>query len=172
MPTRTSGFPIGFRRGWGDWQRRDVGALARWAKAAGFEHLDLGWATPEDVEAIRGAGLTLGSCDLLDFGNLLSTDAGKRKELLDRNVEYVERTAALGCRVFFTVIVPGDPLRPRAENHRAAVDGYQPLCQAVADAGAVLAIEGAPGKHPHYPNLCTTPETLRAFLRDVGLPSV
>ena len=172
MRTRTGEFPIGFRRGWGDWQRGDVGALAGWAKAAGFAHLDLGWATPADVDAVHAAGLGLGSCDLLDFPNLLSTDPVVRAELLDRNVRYVREIAAKGCRIFFTVIVPGDPARHRVDNYRDAVDGYSPLCQAVADAGAVLAIEGAPGKHPHYANLCTTPETLRAFLRDVGVPGV
>ena len=172
MHTRTGDFPIGFRRGWGDWQRGDVGALARWARDAGFAHLDLGWATPEDVNAIHAAGLKLGSCDLLDFGNLLSPDAGKRKDLLGRNLEYVKRFAAVGCRVFFTVIVPGDPTRPRGENYRDAVDGYLPICHAVAAAGAALAIEGAPGKAPHYANLCCTPETVRAFLRDVGVPAV
>ena len=169
MHTRTGNFPIGFRRGWGDWQRGDVGALARWAKQAGFAHLDLGWATAADVAAVRDAGLNLGSCDLLDFGNLLSADPGKRKELLERNLAYVKEIAAAGCRVFFTVIVPGDPGRPRGENYRHAVDGYAPICHAIADAGAVLAIEGAPGKHPHYANLCCTPETVRAFLRDVGV---
>ena len=66
--------------------------------------------------------------------------------------------------MFFTVIVPGDPSRTRAENYRDALDGYAPICQAVTDAGAMLAIEGAPGKPPHYANLCCTPETVRAFL--------
>jgi sugar phosphate isomerase/epimerase len=172
MHTRTGDFPIGFRRGWGDWQRADVGALARWAKGTGFAHLDLGWATPADVGAIQAAGLALGSCDLLDFGDLLSTDGGRRKELRDRNLAYVKRIASAGCRIFFTVIVPGDPARPRAENYRDAVDGYAPICQAIADAGAVLAVEGAPGKAPHYANLCCTPETVRAFLRDIGVPGV
>src|SRR5688500_12930565 len=91
MHTRTGNFAIGFRRGWGDWQRRDVGELARWATGAGFAHLDLGWATPDDVDAIHAAGLRLGSSDLLDFGNLLSSDPAKRKELLDRNVAYVKQ---------------------------------------------------------------------------------
>ena len=172
MHTRMGNYPIGFRRGWGDWQRRDVGELAQWAKDACFAHLDLGWATPADVDAVHAAGLKLGSCDLLDFGNLLSSDAAKRKELLDRNLAYVEQIAAKGCRVFFTVVVPGDPARPRVENYRDALDGYAPICQAVADAGAVLAIEGAPGKAPHYANLCCTPETVRAFLRDIGVPAV
>lgn len=172
MHTRTGNFPIGFRRGWGDWQRGDVAALAGWAKAAGFGHLDLGWATPADVGAIHAAGLRVGSCDLLDYSNLLSTDPAKRRDSLERNLAYVASTAAAGCRVFFTVVVPGDPARPRGESYRDALDGYAPICQAVADAGAVLAIEGAPGRWPHYPNLCCTPETVRAFLRDIKVPGV
>jgi sugar phosphate isomerase/epimerase len=172
MNTKTGNFPIGFRRGWGDWQRGDVGALARWAKEAGFAHLDLGWATADDIAAIRDAGLGLGSCDLLDFPNLLSTDSGKRRELLERNLAYVKEIAAAGCRIFFTVIVPGDPARPRRESYVDALDSYAPICQAVADAGAVLAIEGAPGRWPHHPNLCCTPETVRAFLRDIKVPGV
>jgi sugar phosphate isomerase/epimerase len=172
MRTRTGNFPVGFRRGWGDWQRGDVGALARWAKEAGFEHLDLGWATPAEVGAIYDAGLAVGSCDLLDFQNVLSSDSGKRRRLLERNVAYVKEIAAAGCRVFFTVVVPADPPRPRDEAYRDAVDGYAPICRAVADAGAVLAIEGSPGKWPQHANLCCTPETVRAFLCDIKISAV
>src|SRR4051794_31186220 len=113
MYTQTGNFPIGVRRGWGDWQRRDVGAMAHWAKEAGFAHLDLGWATPAEIQGIRAVALGLGSCDLLDYANLFSTDLGKRRELLERNLAYVKEIAAAGCRIFFTVIVPGDPARPR-----------------------------------------------------------
>jgi sugar phosphate isomerase/epimerase len=172
MHTRTGNFPIGFRRGWGDWQRGDVGALARWAKESGFESLDLGWATPADIAAVRAAGINVGSCDLLDYSNLLSTNPAKRRELLDRNLAYVKELSAAGCRIFFTVIVPADPARARGDNYRDALDGYAPICQAVAEAGAVMVIEGAPGRWPHYPNLCCTPETLRPFLSDMGSPAV
>lgn len=172
MHTRTGNFPIGVRRALVDWQRGDVGRLARWAKESGFTHLDLGWATPEDIQAVRANGLDLGSCDLLDFPNLLSTDPATRQSLREKNLAYIKETAAAGCRIFFTVIVPGDPTRSRADNYRDALDGYAPICQAVADAGAVLAIEGAPGRAPHFANLCTTPETVRAFLRDIAMPGV
>lgn len=172
MHTRTGNFPIGFRRGWGDWQRGDVGALARWAGQAGFASLDLGWATPDDVRAVLAAGLQLGSCDLLDFNNILSVEPGKRRELLERNLAYVKAIAAAGCRVFFTVVVPGDPSKSRGENYRDALEGYAPICQAIAEAGAVLAIEGAPGRWPFYANLCCTPETVRAFIRDIRAPGV
>ena len=170
--TGTGNFPIGFRRGWGDWQRGDVAGLARWAKDAGFAHLDLGWATAADIAAVRDAGLHVGSCDLLDFPNLLSPDSGKRRELRERNVAYVKEVASARCRVFFAVVVPGDPTRTRGDSYRDALDGYAPICQAIADLGAVLAIEGSPGRWPNHHNLCCTPETVRAFLRDINIPAV
>src|SRR5690349_19552284 len=121
MHTKTGNFPIGFRRGWGDWQRGDVGALVRCAKIAGFAPLDLACATPAAIDAIQAVVLALVSCDLLDLPNLLSTDPGKRRELLERNLAYVKEIASGGCRVFMTVIVPGDPARARGENYRDAL---------------------------------------------------
>ena len=41
MATRTGNFPIGFRRGWTDWQKKDLKALAGWAKQSGFDTVDL-----------------------------------------------------------------------------------------------------------------------------------
>lgn len=168
MRTRTGNFPIGFRRGWGDWQRPDLAALCRWARETGFEVLDLGWATPRDVRTVRESGLRLGSVDLLDFGSILSPDPGKRREQIERNVAYVKDVAAAGARLFFTAVVPGDPSARRSDNYALAVETYAPIVRAVRDAGAVLVIEGWPGKGPHYPSLCCTPETCRAFLRDTG----
>ena len=60
MATR-SGFPIGFRRGWTDWQKRDAAPLAGWAKQAGFDALDLTRATLDDIKTSDTLSL-LGSC--------------------------------------------------------------------------------------------------------------
>jgi sugar phosphate isomerase/epimerase len=169
MPTRTGNFPIGFRRGWGDWQRLDLRILCDWGREVGFEVLDLGWATPADVRAVESAGLRLGSVDLLDFGSILHADEGKRRENVARNVAYVKETAAAaGAKLFFTAIVPGDPTRKRSEGYALAVETYGPIVEAVRGAGAKLVIEGWPGRAPHYPSLGCTPETCRAFLRDMG----
>lgn len=56
----------------------------------------------------------------------------------------------------------------RGENYAIAVESFGPVVEAAASAGAVVAIEGYPGGPPHYPSLCCTPETVRAFLRDLG----
>ena len=79
--TRTGSFPIAFRRGWSDWQK-NLPTLAAWAKSQDFEAIDLGAAKREDVQALKSAGLRLGSADLLDFGKLMDNDTAKRKELI------------------------------------------------------------------------------------------
>jgi sugar phosphate isomerase/epimerase len=166
--TRTGNYAIGFRRGWSDWQKTDLKALANWAKTSGFEAIDLGKATADDVSALKSAGLRLGSVDLLDFGQIMASDAGKRRDVLAQNLAYIREAAGLGARALFTCIIPGDPARKRSENYALAVEGFAPIAAACREVGASLAIEGWPGGPPHYANLCCTPETTRAFLKEVG----
>jgi hypothetical protein len=106
MPTHTASFPIAFRRLGSEWNK-DLPALLTWATRAGYEAFDLNQATVADVETVRGAGLRLGSVDLIEMGKLLMTDAGQRKDLVARNVAYVKELAGAGVKVFFTVLIPG-----------------------------------------------------------------
>jgi len=127
MTTR-SGFPIGFRRGWSDWQKNDLKTLAAWAKQSGFDAVDLTRATADDIKTLASAGLRLGSVDLIDFGNLMHNDAGKRKELIAQNVAYVKEIAATGAtKNFFTVVIPGDPAKKRSENYDLMLEAYGPI---------------------------------------------
>lgn len=167
MKTRTGSFPIAFRRGWGAWTR-DLPSLAAWAARHGFEALDLMNVTPADLQTLAEHGLRIGSADLLDFGNLLHADPGRRRDLVDRNVAYVRDLASRGAKVFFTCVMPADPAKPRAENYRLAVETFAPIAAAADAVGAKIAIEGWPGGGPHLANLCCTPETCRSFIRDVG----
>jgi sugar phosphate isomerase/epimerase len=168
MTTRTGNFPIGFRRGWSDWQKKSVKALAEWAKSNGFAVLDLMNITPADLATLSEAGTGIGSVDLLDFGKLMSSDAGERKALIQKNVDAIKQLAPAGAKVFFTCIIPGDPTRKREENYRLAVESFTPIAHACAELRASLAIEGWPGGAPHFANLCCNPETTRAFIKDVG----
>lgn len=68
--------------------------------------------------------------------------------------------------------MPGDHARRRSENYKLAVECYQPICDAIDQAGAKLVIEGWPGSSPHLSSLCCTPETYRSFIKDIGTPSV
>ena len=168
MATRTGNFPIGFRRAGVEWQK-DLSALAKWSKQAGFDVIDFTHnASADDFATLRSAGLSHGSVDLLDFPQIMSTDAGKRKAVLEANLKFIRDAAAQGARAFFTVIIPGDPAAKRADNYKLAVECYAPLAHACADAGASLAIEGWPGGFPYLASLCCSPETVRAFIRDIG----
>ena len=171
MPTRTGNFPIGFRRGWTDWQK-NLNGLAVWGKSAGFDAIDLGTTTADDVRALQSNGLKLGSADLHDFTQILAADPGKRKEVIQQNVSYVKDAARAGAKVFFTCILPTQHDRPRAENYKLAIESFAPICQALSESGATLAIEGYPGPGPWFSALCTTPETYRSFIKDIGVRGV
>jgi sugar phosphate isomerase/epimerase len=166
MPTRTGHFPIGFRRGWSDWQKGALPLVAEWAKQNGFEAIDLGRATSADVQTLKSSGLMLGSVDLIQAGEIMHPDAAKRRETIAANVAYVKEAAGLGARIFFTII-GGEPGKKRAENYRIAVESFSPIAEAAASVGGTLVIEGYPGRAPELALLCTTPETYRALLKDL-----
>jgi len=86
--------------------------------------------------------------------------------LIEANRQYIRDSAAAGAKIFFTII-GGEKDRSRGENYRAAVEAFSPLAEMAASVGATLAIEGYPGDAPHYSLLCTSPETCRAFLKDL-----
>ncbi len=165
MPTKTGNFPIGFRRGSAGWQK-DLGALAEWSRQNEFEAVDLSRVAEEDIKVLSAAQLRLGTVDLLQFGDITHADAGIRREVVAANVAYVKDAARLGAQIFFT-IVGGDPAKTRQENYRIAVESFSPIAEAAAAIGGYLAVEGYPGRAPHYALLCTTPETCRAFLKDI-----
>jgi len=165
VPTRTGGYPIGFRRGWGQWQK-DTTALAAWAVQAGFEGIDLGRATAADVAVLRSHGLRLGSVDLVEFGQIVSADLRKRTDVVAQNVAYVKEATALGVRAFFTCVFAPDPAN-RGEGYKLAVEAYGLIAEAAAAGGARVAIEPYPGGWPNYAALFCTPETCRAVLRDL-----
>jgi sugar phosphate isomerase/epimerase len=166
MPTKTGGFPVGFRLARSDWQKADLAPVARWARENGFEAIDLIRATAADVQTLKSAGLALGSVDLLQMGEITHPDIGKRREIIAANVAYVKEAASMGASLFFTV-VGGDAAKKRGENYRIAVESFSPIAEAAAAVGGTLVIEGYPGRAPNLPMLCTTPETYRALLKDL-----
>src|SRR4051812_47119603 len=120
MVTKTGSFPIGFRRGWSDWQK-ELGPLTAWAKGSGFDVVDLGTATSADLETVKAAGLRLGTADLKDFGALMATDTGRRKAAVDAAVAFVREAAGWGVKVFFTCIIPENASGKRSDNYAVAV---------------------------------------------------
>ena len=86
MKTRTGAFPIGFRRGGSEWQR-DPQALSAWAQANGISVIDLGTDAPDSLQAFVGAGVRIGSIDLLEKQAMISPDSGKRTEAVAKNAD-------------------------------------------------------------------------------------
>lgn len=165
MATRTGGFGVAIRRTGGAWQH-NLPSFAKWAKETGFDGLDLGRITSAEADVLAQNGLRIGSVDLNASG-LLDSDAGKRKEAIDREVAYIKEATALGAKAFFLVVMT-DPAMNRAESYARAVESYSPITEALAANGASLAIEGWPGGSPHLPALCCNPESCRRFITDLG----
>lgn len=156
LTTRTGAFPIGFRRGWSDWQK-DLPSVLNWAKANNFGVVDVG-RNVDDAAAVTAAGLSVGSIDLLEWHAMLSADSGKRSEALARNLEFIAAATAAGAKNFFFVALPEDPALPRKENFHYTVEAFESLAPTLEKHGGRLVIEGYPGPGA----LCCTPETYRA----------
>ncbi len=166
LTTRTGNFPLGFRRGWSEWQR-DLPALTQWARNNGFGLIDLGTSTT-DISLVVEAGLGVGSMDMLEWSSLFSADRGKRASAVERNTSYIEECGAAGIKNFFLVVLPEDPGLPRAQNFGYAVESLNALAPSLEKVGARAVIEGYPGAGA----LCCTPETYRAAFRECASPAI
>jgi len=164
--TRTGGFPIGFRRGWTDWQK-DITALAGWAKANAFACLDVGGGF-DNVKAVRDAGLAVGSVDLLNFKQLITADESARGEAVDANLDLIRRCADVDQKVFFTVMLPADPSAKRRDNFDLMLAGYEPLIKLCDEVGGHIVIEGYPGAGA----LCCSPDTLDPLFEKFDTPAI
>src|SRR6476659_8330697 len=111
LTTRTGGFPIGFRRGWSDWQK-DLDGLITWAKSNGQGVIDLGRDGDVAGKTVVDAGLLVGSVDLAEWQGMIAADAAKRKDAAQRNAAYVEACAAHGIKNHFLVMLPEDAALP------------------------------------------------------------
>lgn len=162
MRTRTGRYPIGFRRGAGEWQS-DLSELTQWASANGLEVIDLRKDAPVSGQIVLDAGLRIGSVDLANNKGMISADRGKRAAAVAENKEYVRACAKYGVVNHFLVMLPDDPALPRAENFGYMVESFAELAPVLEESSARLAIEGWPGPGA----LCCTPEGYRALFREV-----
>ncbi len=161
MKTRTGGFPIGFRRGWSDWQKDTAGMIA-WAKQSGIEVVDPGRDGDKVGKQIVDAGLRIGSVDLVEWEGMISADKGKRADAVAKNTAYVEACAAYGAVNHFLVMLPENKDLPRSENFGYMVESFNQLAPVLEKNKARIVVEGWPGPGA----LCCTPEGYRAFLKE------
>jgi len=162
MKTRTGGFPIGFRRGWTDWQK-DLTSLLAWSKENDLSCMDLGKDADEYGQQVLDAGLRIGSIDLKEWHGMISPDAGLRKEALAANQAHIRACASLGPVNYFLVMLPKQPELPRADNFKYMVESFGELAPTLEENNARIVIEGWPGPGA----LCCTPEGYRAFFKEV-----
>ena len=170
--TRTGSFPIGFRRGWSDWQRNLAHVIA-FAKSNGFEALDVGDVPADQIKPILAAGLRVGSVDLKQpWSAIASAVPAKCRDAVAVAAQHIKSLTAIGVHNFFTVVFPEDDSRDIRENFKFAVEGYAALAAAIDGSGAKIVIEGYPGSYPRYPALCCTPASLREFFKETAADSL
>lgn len=165
--TRTGAFPIGFRRGWSEWQK-DINSLIAWSVQHGLGVLDLGADAVADGALVSAAGLTIGSADLKKWTAFTCRDTDGVLQAVEENDAYIGEMVALGCTNFFAVLLPEDAELPRHRNYGYAVQGLRALAPVLEKHGARLVLEGWPGNGA----LACTPETIRALIHDVGSEAI
>lgn len=163
--TATGSFPIGFRRGWSDWQK-SLPNLLSFAKANDFACLDLGRDGDTATAAVVAAGLRVGSVDLLEWDGLASASAATRQAAADKNAAYIQAAAKAGARHFFVVVFPDATVKDRQEQFNHAVHGYGLLNEVLRDNGADIVVEGYPGNRA----LVIAPESYRRFIAACPAP--
>lgn len=161
MKTRTGNYPIGFRRGGGEWQK-DLSSLITWMKQNELEVIDLGVDAEQTAKPVLDAGLRVGSINLVDARGMISPDKARRADAIAKNTQYIRNCAAFGPMNHFLVMTPEKPDLPRAENFGYMVDSYSKLLPILEESRAHIAIEGWPGPGA----LCCTPEALRALFKE------
>ena len=163
MKTATGNFPLGWRRRNFAWEQ-DLNGMIAWALANDLEVVDLGRDADSITKTVIDAGLRVGSADLTVWTEMMSPDAGARREAVAQNAQYIRDCAAAGAKTFFICMIPQDPARGRAENFGYMVESYGELSATFEENDAYLVIEGWPGPG----SLVCTPETYRAFIQQVG----
>lgn len=165
--TRTGGFPIGLRLT-GPFAARPLAETAAWARAQGFGCVDLAADQAAHLRDWVQAGLPVGTIDLFgrQWGGMLSADAGRRNETVAQGVQFIRDAAAAGARTLFVVMLAEDVTLPRRETFGHMVETYGQLRDVLRTTGTRIAIEGWPGCNAQ----CCTPESYRAFLREMDSP--
>ncbi len=138
--------------------------LAHWAADNGFGAIDIGGPDKEAVDAVRGAGLEVGTFDLGATSPLLSPDPDQRRDVVKLIADRAARAKDLGLTKAFGVFLPPDGSQSRGDSFRYWAAGWPAVSEALTNAGISFCMEGWPGGGPNYPALGVTPETVRAML--------
>ena len=166
MKTRTGNFPIGFIRGGLGSDGQNLDAVIAWMKENGLEAID--GIAPEEVKAVQGAGIRVGTINLKRSRDLMSPDKAKREDAVADVAEYIKANAAYGPLNYMVVMAPEDPGKSRAENFGYMARSYGALVPVLEASKGRISIEGYPAPGA----LGCTPETLRALFKEIPSKSM
>jgi sugar phosphate isomerase/epimerase len=153
---------------------RIPGALSRepfadfvaWCKAEDFDAIDLGMGDlAARAQAVRDAGLVVGTVDLPGTGKLLSPDEAERKKGQEEGIAAINAMADAGCDKAFCVFFPGDGRQSRRDSFENWKASFPAVAAEAEKRGVRIGVEGWPG--PNNSALGVTPETLRAMFAAV-----
>lgn len=139
-------------------------AAASWAKEVGLDAIDIGGPDAQAKAIIEGAGLEVGSVDIMgSLAGILTRDEAKRKDSIARSKEELDKMAELGLKTVFTCLVPADRDLPRREGFAIFKDAFPDVVAYAEARGVSIALEPYPGPAPLYPTIGCTPEMYRAI---------
>lgn len=152
---------------------RQIGfdGYCQWLADKGFEAVDTPPLTKEIAQTCKKLGLGIGTCDGR-AGGLLSEDKAKQKEGLASLKKDLTAIARFGGHTYFTVLVPDNPLQPRAKSFEIFCNVYPKVVEHAEKEGVQIAIEPWPGPGPAYPSLGCSPESLRRIFAAIPSPNL
>lgn len=142
--------------------------VANWAAEVGLDSLDVPELTPPDViKACDHAGITVGTVDVKNVGQLLSINEESRANAVNSLKQQMDHISSLGARTIFICLVPEDPQLSRKKGFAIWKETFPEIVKHAEQTGLYIAIEGWPGPAPYYPTLGCTPEMLRAMFETI-----
>jgi sugar phosphate isomerase/epimerase len=139
--------------------------FTKWLAENGFGAVDVSGMDQETRDAVKAAGLEVGTCDVMQHvAKTLSPDEKERAEGVNLLKKQITELAGLGAKRLFCVLMPKDGARGRKANFEIWKETW-PEIVAHAEANNVcFAIEWWPGGAPYYSSLGCTPEMWRKML--------
>lgn len=152
---------------------RQIGfdGYCQWLADNGFEAVDTPPLTKEIAQTCKKLGLSIGTCDGRAPG-LLSEDKAKQKEGLASLKKDLTAIARHGGHTFFAILLPDNPLQPRAKTFEIFCSVYPKVVEHAEKEGVHIAIEPWPGPGPAYPSLGCSPESLRRIFAAIPSPNL
>ncbi|MSR83308.1 MAG: sugar phosphate isomerase/epimerase [Candidatus Latescibacteria bacterium] len=152
---------------------RQIGfdGYCQWLADNGFEAVDTPPLTKEIAQTCKKLGLSIGTCDGR-AGGLLSDDKAKQREGLASLKKDLTAIARHGGHTFFAILLPDNPLQPRAKTFDVFRNVYPKVVEHAEKEGVNIAIEPWPGPGPAYPSLGCSPESLRRIFSAIPSPNL